>query len=104
MFMYIVKSGRAKYMSDVDADPNTLWDTNTDSKQQVVSHYLDMVLFETVLEIGGGHWFVGMIVDQVLEAGKSGGAVRAGELLISFKFLFALIFFNFLFQPNLDPV
>lgn len=80
MFAYIVKSGRANYMSDVDADPNTLWETNTPSKQQVASHYLDMVLFETVLEIGGGHWFVGMIVDQVLEAGKSGGAVRAAEL------------------------
>ncbi|CAO3653895.1 unnamed protein product [Mucor hiemalis] len=80
MFAYIVKSGRARYMSDVDADPNTLWETNAPSKQQVASHYLDMVLFETVLEIGGGHWFVGMIVDQVLEAGKSGGAVRAAEL------------------------
>ena len=79
MFMYIVKSGRDKFMSDVDADPNTLWDTDAGSKQQVVSHYLDMVLFETALEIGGGHWFVGMIVDQVLEAGKSGGAVRAGK-------------------------
>ncbi|GAA5801470.1 hypothetical protein HPULCUR_006917 [Helicostylum pulchrum] len=80
MFKYIVKSGRSMFMNDVDADPNTLWDTNDNSKQQVVSHYLDMSLFETVLEIGGGHWFISMIVDQVLEAGKSGGAVRAAEL------------------------
>jgi hypothetical protein len=79
MFKYIVKSGRSMFMSDVDADPNTLWDKNVGSKQQVVSHYLDMVLFETALEIGGGHWFVSMIVDQVLEAGKCGGAVRAGN-------------------------
>lgn len=80
MFKYIVKSGRSMFMSDVDADPNTLWDKNDSSKQQVVSHYLDMSLFETVLEIGGGHWFVSMIVEQVLEAGKSGGAVRAGNV------------------------
>lgn len=80
MFKYIVKSGRSMFMNDVDADPNTLWDTNDNSKQQVVSHYLDMSLFETVLEIGGGHWFISMIVDQVLEAGKSGGAVRAGKV------------------------
>ncbi|RCI04923.1 mediator complex subunit [Rhizopus stolonifer] len=78
MFKYIVKSGRSMYMSDVDADTHSLWDTQ--SRMQVVSHYLDMVLFETALEIGGGHWFVSMIVDQVLEAGKCGGAVRAAEL------------------------
>lgn len=80
MFKYIVKSGRSMFMNDVDADPNTLWDENNSSNQQVVSHYLDMCLFETVLEIGGGHWFISMIVDQVLEAGKSGGAVRAGKI------------------------
>lgn len=80
MFKYIVKSGRSLFMSDVDADTNSLWDDQPPSKMQVVSHYLDMVLFETALEIGGGHWFVGMIVDQVLEAGRSGGAVRAAEL------------------------
>ncbi|KAK4513068.1 uncharacterized protein ATC70_000106 [Mucor velutinosus] len=80
MFKYIVKSGRSMFMSDVDADTNSLWDDQPPSKMQVVSHYLDMVLFETALEIGGGHWFVGMIVDQVLEAGRSGGAVRAAEL------------------------
>jgi hypothetical protein len=77
MFRYIVKSGRSMFMIDVDADTSTLWDKVP--KQQVVSHYLDMVLFETALSIGGGHWFVNMIVDQVLEAGKSGGAVRAGK-------------------------
>ncbi|KAL7319739.1 hypothetical protein PS15m_002837 [Mucor circinelloides] len=80
MFKYIVKSGRSMFMSDVDADTNPLWDDQPPSKMQMVSHYLDMVLFETALEIGGGHWFVGMIVDQVLEAGRSGGAVRAAEL------------------------
>ncbi|KAL9552886.1 hypothetical protein MBANPS3_003560 [Mucor bainieri] len=80
MFKYIVKSGRSMFMSDVDADTNALWDDQPPSKMQMVSHYLDMVLFETALEIGGGHWFVGMIVDQVLEAGRSGGAVRAAEL------------------------
>lgn len=79
MFKYIVKSGRSMFMSDVDADTNPLWDDQPPSKMQMVSHYLDMVLFETALEIGGGHWFVGMIVDQVLEAGRSGGAVRAGK-------------------------
>jgi hypothetical protein len=79
MFKYIVRSGRSMFMSDVDADTNALWDDNAPSKMQVVSHYLDMVLFETALEIGGGHWFVSMIVDQVLEAGKCGGAVRAGK-------------------------
>ncbi|KAI8879169.1 hypothetical protein K501DRAFT_336268 [Backusella circina FSU 941] len=78
MFRYIVKSGRSMFMIDVDADTSALWDNVP--KQQVVSHYLDMVLFETALSIGGGHWFVNMIVDQVLEAGKSGGAVRAAEL------------------------
>lgn len=83
MFKYIVKSGRSMFMSDVDADTNSLWDDQAPSKMQVVSHYLDMVLFETALEIGGGHWFVSMIVDQVLEAGRSGGAVRAG--IISYK-------------------
>ncbi len=69
------------FMSDVDANTGSLWDSNHNmSDQQVVSHYLDMVLFETALEIGGGHWFVSMIVDEVLEAGKSGGAVRAGKI------------------------
>lgn len=80
MFKYIVKSGRSMFMSDVDADTHSLWDAET-SKTQVVSHYLDMVLFETALEIGGAHWFVDMIVEQVLEAGKSGGAVRAGKII-----------------------
>lgn len=82
MFKYIVKSGRSMFMSDVDADTNSLWDDQPASKMQMVSHYLDMVLFETALEIGGGHWFVGMIVDQVLEAGRSGGAVRAGKVYL----------------------
>ncbi|KAI8371216.1 hypothetical protein EDC96DRAFT_85724 [Choanephora cucurbitarum] len=78
MFKSIVKSGRSMYMSDVDADTHALWDAPV--SMQSVSHYLDMVLFETALEMGGAHWFVGMIVDQVLEAGKCGGAVRAAEL------------------------
>ncbi|ORE09371.1 hypothetical protein BCV72DRAFT_254833 [Rhizopus microsporus var. microsporus] len=81
MFRYIVKSGRSMFMSDVDANTNRLWDNKpTTADQHVVSHYLDMVLFETALEIGGSHWFVTMIVSEVLEAGKSGGAVRAAEL------------------------
>ncbi|KAI8986509.1 mediator complex subunit Med5-domain-containing protein [Pilobolus umbonatus] len=79
MFKYIVKSGRSLFMSDVDADTTSLWKKSA-TKQQVVSHYLDMVLFQTALSIGGGHWFVNMITEQVLEAGKSGGAVRAAEL------------------------
>ncbi|KAI9477780.1 MAG: hypothetical protein EXX96DRAFT_568168 [Benjaminiella poitrasii] len=78
MFKSIVKSGRSMFMSDVDAGDNQmlLWDETP----QQVCHYLDMVLFETALEIGGARWFVRMIVDQVLEAGRSGGAVRAAEL------------------------
>ncbi|KAI8987579.1 hypothetical protein BDF20DRAFT_851010 [Mycotypha africana] len=80
MFRYIVKSGRSLYMGDVDTDTNALWDDQAPTKMQVVSHCLDMTLFETALEIGGGHWFVNMIVDQVLEAGRSGGAARAAEL------------------------
>lgn len=84
MFKYIVKSGRSMFMSDVDADTHSLWDDQTiASKTQVVTHYLDMALFETALEIGGAHWFVDMIVEQVLEAGKSGGAVRAGKVLLT---------------------
>ncbi|KAI9276229.1 hypothetical protein BY458DRAFT_532811 [Sporodiniella umbellata] len=80
MFRYIVKSGRSMFMSDVDANINSLWNKSSASYTHVISHYLDMVLFETALEIGGGHWFVSMIVSEVLEAGKSGGAVRAAEL------------------------
>ncbi|KAF7728498.1 mediator complex subunit [Apophysomyces ossiformis] len=79
MFRYIVKSGRSMFMRDVDADPVALWDQSKVSKG-TLTHYLDMVLFQTALDIGGAHWFIGMIVDQVLEAGKSGGAVRAAEL------------------------
>ncbi|KAI8073317.1 mediator complex subunit Med5-domain-containing protein [Gongronella butleri] len=78
MFRYIVKSGRSMYMNDVDGDAKTLW--HNDNKKQVMAHYLDMVMFQAALKMGGTHWFVGMIVDAVLEAGKSGGAVRAAEL------------------------
>lgn len=81
MFRYIVKSGRSMYMNDVDGDIKTLWEP-TDAKlpKQIVSHYLDMVLFQTALKMGGIHWFLLMIVDEVLEAGKSGGAIRAGKI------------------------
>ncbi|KAG0178967.1 mediator complex subunit [Apophysomyces sp. BC1021] len=79
MFRYIVKSGRSMFMRDVDADPIALWDQSKVPKG-VLAHYLDMVMFQTALDVGGPHWFIGMIVDQVLEAGKSGGAVRAAEL------------------------
>ncbi|KAI9493318.1 mediator complex subunit Med5-domain-containing protein [Zychaea mexicana] len=79
MFRYIVKSGRSMFMRDVDADVVALWDASKAPKQ-VITHYLDMVMFQTVLDIGGPHWFVDMIVNEVLEAGKSGGAVRAAEL------------------------
>ncbi|KAI7902556.1 mediator complex subunit Med5-domain-containing protein [Cokeromyces recurvatus] len=77
MFKSIVKSGRSMFMRDVDVGENQmlLWDETP----QQVCHYLDMVLFETALEIGGARWFVRMIVEQVLEAGRSGGAVRAAE-------------------------
>ena len=77
MFRYIVKSGRSMFMRDVDADIVALWDASKAPKQ-VITHYLDMVMFQTALEMGGSHWFVDMIVSEVLEAGKSGGAVRAG--------------------------
>ncbi|CAO3586334.1 unnamed protein product [Absidia cylindrospora] len=82
MFRYIVKSGRSMYMNDVDKDAKTLWEPVANSKppKQVVSHYLDLIMFQAALKMGGAHWFIGMIVDEVLEAGKSGGAVRAAEL------------------------
>ncbi|CAO3649349.1 unnamed protein product [Cunninghamella echinulata] len=81
MFRYIVKSGRSMYMNDVDGDIKTLWEsTETKVPKQIVSHYLDMVMFQTALKMGGLHWFLLMIVDEVLEAGKSGGAIRAAEL------------------------
>ncbi|ORX50217.1 hypothetical protein DM01DRAFT_1409206 [Hesseltinella vesiculosa] len=79
MLLYIVKSGRSMYMNDVDGDAKILWDQD-DNKKQVVAHYLDMVMFQTALKMGGTHWFVNMMVDTVLESGKSGGAVRAAEL------------------------
>lgn len=78
MFRYIVKSGRSMFMRDVDADTVALWDPSKAPKQ-TITHYLDMVLFQVALDVGGPHWFVSMIVDEVLEAGKSGGAVRAGK-------------------------
>ncbi|KAI8089632.1 mediator complex subunit Med5-domain-containing protein [Halteromyces radiatus] len=81
MFKYIVKSGRSMYMNDVDGDAKTLWEpVKCELPKQVVSHYLDLVMFQAALKMGGTHWFIGMIVDEVLEAGKSGGAVRAAEL------------------------
>ncbi|KAI9269176.1 mediator complex subunit Med5-domain-containing protein [Phascolomyces articulosus] len=79
MFRYIVKSGRSMFMRDVDADIVALWDASKAPKQ-VITHYLDMVMFQTALDMGGPHWFVDMIANEVLEAGKSGGAVRAAEL------------------------
>ncbi|KAI8143419.1 hypothetical protein BJV82DRAFT_610346 [Fennellomyces sp. T-0311] len=79
MFRYIVKSGRSMFMRDVDADIVALWDSSKAPKQ-VITHYLDMVMFQAALSMGGPHWFVDMIVSEVLEAGKSGGAVRAAEL------------------------
>ncbi|KAI8336319.1 hypothetical protein BC941DRAFT_503214 [Chlamydoabsidia padenii] len=82
MFRRIVKSGRSMYMNDANGDTNAIWEPMADSKSsnQVVSHFLDLVLFKSALAFGGLHWFIGMIVDEVLEAGKSGGAVRAAEL------------------------
>ncbi|KAI7883594.1 hypothetical protein K492DRAFT_143702 [Lichtheimia hyalospora FSU 10163] len=79
MFRYIVKSGRSMFMRDVDADVVALWDP-CKAPKSVIVHYLDMVMFQMALNMGGPHWFVNMIVEQVLEAGKSGGAVRAAEL------------------------
>ncbi|KAI9022808.1 hypothetical protein CLU79DRAFT_750830 [Phycomyces nitens] len=79
MFRAIVKGGRSMFMRDMDADTHALWDQSKGSTQ-MVAHYLDMVLFQTALEMGGPRWFISMIVQEVLEAGKSGGAVRAAEL------------------------
>ncbi|KAI8369530.1 mediator complex subunit Med5-domain-containing protein, partial [Radiomyces spectabilis] len=79
MFRYIVRSGRSMFMNDVDAVAAAVSDQSKQPKQ-MVSHYLDMVMFQTSLDMGGVHGFVTMIVDEVLEAGKSGGAVRAAEL------------------------
>ncbi|KAI8329870.1 mediator complex subunit Med5-domain-containing protein [Chlamydoabsidia padenii] len=80
MFRYIVKSGRSMYMNNVDGDARNLWAVNGKWPQQVVSHYLDLVMFQSALKMHGARWFICMIVDEVLEAGKSGGAVRAAEL------------------------
>ncbi|KAI9321329.1 hypothetical protein BX666DRAFT_2023471 [Dichotomocladium elegans] len=79
MFRYIVKSGRSMFMRDVDADIVALWDSSKAPKSVIV-HYLDMVMFQTALDMGGPHWFVSMITSEVLEAGRSGGAIRAAEL------------------------
>ncbi|KAL0077897.1 hypothetical protein J3Q64DRAFT_1852157 [Phycomyces blakesleeanus] len=79
MFRAIVKGGRSMFMRDMDADTHALWDQSKGTTQ-MVAHYLDMVLFQTALEMGGPRWFISMIVQEVLEAGKSGGAVRAAEL------------------------
>lgn len=77
MFHHIVKSGRCMHMAD--GDTKALWDPVADPPKQVVSHFLDLALFQAALQTGGQHWFISMIVDEVLEAGKSGGAVRAGK-------------------------
>lgn len=77
MFRSAVKSGRSMFMRDVDADTVALWDPSKAPKQSI-THYLDFVMFQVALDVGGQHWFISMIVDEVLEAGKSGGAVRAG--------------------------
>lgn len=79
MFRSAVKSGRSMFMRDVNADTVALWDPSEAPKQSI-THYLDFVMFRVALDIGGPHWFISMIVDEVLEAGKSGGAVRAAEL------------------------
>lgn len=79
MFRNIVKSGRSMFMRDVDAGTTALWESESNPEQQVIAHYLDLVMFQTALNTGGPHWFVSMIVREVLEAGKCGGAVRAGN-------------------------
>ncbi|ORZ17104.1 mediator complex subunit Med5-domain-containing protein [Absidia repens] len=82
MFRFIVKSGRSMYMNEVDVDAKKAWEPvlNSPRAKQVVSHYLDLTLFQAALKMTGMHWFLNMIVDEVLEAGKSGGTVRAAEL------------------------
>jgi hypothetical protein len=65
------------YMRDVEAD--TFASSHPqDNVPDEQAHYLDMSIFKAALEIGGNRWFLLSIVEEVLEAGQAGGAVRAG--------------------------
>jgi hypothetical protein len=77
MLRYIVKSGRSMYMRDVEADTYASSHPQ-DNAQDGQAHYLDMSMFKAALEVGGNRWFLMSIVEEVLEAGQAGGAVRAG--------------------------
>ncbi|KAG2178054.1 hypothetical protein INT43_003307 [Umbelopsis isabellina] len=79
MLRYIVKSGRSMYMRDVEADTYASAHQQ-DSLPDISGHYLDMSMFKAALEIGGKRWFLQSIVEEVLQAGQAGGAVRAAEL------------------------
>ncbi|KAJ2965023.1 hypothetical protein NQZ79_g57 [Umbelopsis isabellina] len=79
MLRYIVKSGRSMYMRDVEADTYASAHQH-DSLPDTSGHYLDMSMFKAALEIGGKRWFLQSIVEEVLQAGQAGGAVRAAEL------------------------
>ncbi|KAI9288179.1 mediator complex subunit Med5-domain-containing protein [Umbelopsis sp. AD052] len=79
MLRYMVKSGRSMYMRDVEAD--TFASSHPqDNVPDEQAHYLDMSIFKAALEIGGNRWFLLSIVEEVLEAGQAGGAVRAAEI------------------------
>ncbi|RUS24835.1 mediator complex subunit Med5-domain-containing protein [Jimgerdemannia flammicorona] len=74
MFHNIAKSGRSKFMRDY------MWDEEAEGDWPTMQHFLDVDMCKMALEFGGARWFVSMIVEEVLEAGKSGGAIRATEL------------------------
>ncbi|KAI7865964.1 hypothetical protein BDF14DRAFT_1819737 [Spinellus fusiger] len=95
MFRYIVKGGRSMFVKDMEEDASALWD-KTHLPKQRISNYLDMVMFQTALEMGGPKNFLHMIVQEVLEAGKSGGAVRAGRSTPNNKTPCILILLSFL--------
>lgn len=75
MFHNIVKSGRSKFMRD------QMWDEESEGEWPTMQHFFDVDMCRMALEFGGARWFVGMIVEEVLEAGKRGGAIRAGMCL-----------------------
>ncbi|RUO95698.1 hypothetical protein BC936DRAFT_143419, partial [Jimgerdemannia flammicorona] len=78
MFHNIAKSGRSKFMRDY------MWDEEAEGDWPTMQHFLDVDMCKMALEFGGARWFVSMIVEEVLEAGKSGGAIRASILANSF--------------------
>jgi hypothetical protein len=96
MLRYMVKSGRSMYMRDVEAD--TFASSHPqDNVPDEQAHYLDMGVFKAALEIGGNRWFLLSIVEEVLEAGQAGGAVRAGTYNIQCLYVFPMCNLNVIY-------